>query len=72
MVKAYLKYDYVQALGLLNQGGKQVIIVDQYLVTGANEYVLVFNMKTRELVKRLKKHDQLNVQVTCLERAPGE
>ncbi len=57
MVKAYLKYDYVQALGLLNQGGRQVIIVDRYLVTGANEYVLVLKMKSRELVKRLKKAD---------------
>lgn len=60
MVKTYLKYQLKDVIGLIT--GKscrpQVSRDGKVMYTGCNEYVLVFNIKTGDIIKKILSNDQ--------------
>lgn len=83
MVKAYFRYVHQATLGLvtsngsnlqLSHGGKMGLRyakrgVEDILISGANENVLLINLKTGEIIGRLQEQEKY-VEVTCLKLSP--
>ena len=73
MVKSYSKYELSQTFGLVASSLSNIISVSSALgsaqaVTGANEEVLVWDVKTGELVSRWKE-SSCTSQVTVITRS---
>lgn len=65
MVKAYLKYEYSDSVGLFKQSKTNIIYDNNLLIIAANEYLVIYNPKTRQIIQKHSKPNSNSV-ITCL------
>ncbi|KAL4512906.1 hypothetical protein ABPG72_017591 [Tetrahymena utriculariae] len=65
MVKAYLRYVFNKAAGLVTGHSANIIYYDNMIISGNSQYVLILDIKTGEVVQILHENNK-NSEVTSL------